>query len=274
VIHERLAEELAADLAVVLGQPVTPADLRMRRDGALAPLIGLLAVADAARSRTASRLAAEWAAAGTLHRGKQPPDRYAPVDFEFATLQEDEEPLVQGLRLCAVGGAGPAEALARLAETTADLAGGVSEVVIIEPGKGTDQVPGWVARLRLLARQEELGPAPESAGAGSGAWICDVQANASSVYIPQAHPQSLWQAQLAGVRSAALAALREIGQEPPESLDLYVRSAADFWTAMDRQRCVEFRDGKPGSGSVLQVVMLPRKLNDRIIPGYALLTAE
>jgi hypothetical protein len=269
---ERLADELAADLAVVLGQPVVAADLLPRRDGSVAPVIGLLALVESRRSRTACRLAVEWAAAGTISKGKQPLELYAPLDFEFAPLQGNERPLVQGLRLGSSGGASPAEALIRLAETTATLVGGVREAVMIEPGR-TEQIPGWVARLRLLARQEELGPG-SAAGADLGAWICEVQANASSVYIPDAHPESIWQSQMAGVRSAALAALKEIGQEPPGNLDLHRRSAADFWKAMDRQRCVEFRDGKPSSGSVLQVAMLPRKLGDRIIPGYALLAPE
>ncbi|ABW16499.1 hypothetical protein Franean1_7180 [Parafrankia sp. EAN1pec] len=273
---DQLARELAQDLGEVLGQAVAPADLLRRHDGAAAPVVGLLALASPRRRRTACQLAAEWAAAGSAER--EPASALAaPVSFDFATLRAGGRSLVHGLQLSGFPDRiDPTEALAALVTTTAALAGAVREVVCVEPGTqpGFERIPGWVARLRLLAQLQELGPAP--AGPDElGEWICATQENAASVYLPAAAPGSLWAAVMAAVRARAESALQAIGQQlttlDQREVDLDRSRDPQFWTVMDRRLSVELSDHHSATGAVLQIVRLPRLQGGQLMRGVALI---
>ncbi len=264
-----LTRDLVDDLRKVLGRPVEAADLIPRRDGAAAPIIGLLALTDRRRRETASQLAAEWASAGTAQR-EQADALAAPIAFDFATLRVDGRRLMHGVHLTMLpNGIASHEALERLVATTAILVGAVRNVVAIEPGAspGFERIPGWVARLRLLARQDELGPVKDVDG-DLGQWVCDTQENASSVFLPDAEAGSLWQELMTALREQTLATLNELDQDV--TVDLYLRDSDGFQDAVDWQRSVTLADHRTRSGNVLQIVRLPRRHDERIARGAVL----
>jgi hypothetical protein len=266
---DELAGELAEALGTILQHPVTPVDLHPRRDGAMAPVLGLIALAGPQHRRTAAQLVVEWGAAGSAEP-ERATELVAPVTLDIPSLHRDGALLLGGLRLVAPARDAPAIAvLTGLAATAATLAGGLPEAVLVDPGKGYERLPGWIARLRLLAGAAEAGSVDDAADVGG--WICTVQANASSVYVPNAPEGSLWRGLLAAIRDCALAALAELGQALPKGSDFQRRADPSFFDLIDRDASVTLNDHPVASGYVLQNIRVPRMHEGRIVRGVALL---
>lgn len=255
-----LIGELAADLSVILGRPLGAADFRARHDGALPRVIGVIAVAAPRTRRTACRLLAEWVRAGSIEAA-DPPELAGPVAFEVPSLVVGDV-RVTGLRLAPPPpGLAPQEALERLLPAAAALAGTLPEVVEVGHGR-TDRVPGWAARLRLLARIDELGPP----GADKGEWVVSAHEAVALLHVPEAEPGSVWAALLDAVRGHADAALKALGEAVEGDL---LRRDNAFGEIVEMQRSAVL-DGHPVAGRVLQVVRLPRRKGGRTHRGAVL----
>ncbi|GGN65333.1 hypothetical protein GCM10010112_26590 [Actinoplanes lobatus] len=264
---ESLADDLARDLGEVLGQPVAAAGFTGRRDGAVAPLIGLLAEADPLTRSMAARLAAEWTAAGSVD-SVRPAEFTAPSGYEFPTLRAGETTLLTGLRTVPpTDGDGAAGTVGRLADTAAMLLGGVAEVVLIEPGRpATQRVPGWLARLRLLTIRDEVKAEP------ADQWAVATHEAVSSVYLPSARHGSLWRDLLGALTAYTMRVLIENGSDV--QADLFRRDDPSFRKYIDLARCSVLSGHPQANGHVLQVVRPPRMAGGDLTPGYALLAPE
>ncbi|MPY61446.1 hypothetical protein [Streptomyces spongiae] len=264
-----LARSLREDLATVLGTPVEPADLVPRPDGAAAPLLGLLAVAAPAVRQIACRLLTEWVRAGTAEHGDAP-RLWAPLALEVPALRAGGEPLLPGLTLEALPrGLPPRQALEQLLPTAAALAGAMRRVVLVDRAQAAS-MPGWTARLRLLAEYETLGPA-EKATADPGAWAVAAHQLTASVFVPEAAEGSVWSLLVAAAQEQALAALGELGEAEEGEGELDRRGSADFTALVDMERSATLDDHVSRSGNVLQVVRLPRRRGDRLDKAVVLL---
>ncbi|WP_341951586.1 hypothetical protein [Streptomyces sp. LNU-CPARS28] len=252
-----LVRALCDDLATVLGTPVDPADLHPRHDGAAAPLLGLVGVAAAGPRQVACRLLAEWVRAGTAERGEQP-ELWGPSAVDIATLRLGGERLLPGLTLTPLpSGLAPREAVERLLPTVAELLGAMRGVALVDRTRATT-VPGWSARLRLLAEYDALGPAAAATG-DPGAWVIAAHHLAASAFVSEAAEGSVWAQLMAAVRTHSVRALAELGEAREGEGELDRRGSADFTALVDMERSVTL-DGYPArSGNVLQVVRLPRE---------------
>ncbi|MEV5407530.1 hypothetical protein AB0K60_01660 [Thermopolyspora sp. NPDC052614] len=260
---DELIGQLAADLTVILGRPVHPKDFRARRDGALPRLIGALAVAAPRSRRTASRLLAEWIRAGSIQQ-EPSPETAGPLEFDVPSLLVGGTP-VPGLRMIPPPpGLPPQDALERLLPAAAALAGTLAEVIEVGQGR-TDRSPGWAARLRLLARIDELG----HPGHDQGEWVVNAHEAIASLHVPEAEPGSVWTSLIDAARAHADAALKALGENV--DADLLRRDDA-FAEIVDMQRSAVL-DGHPVPGKVLQVVRLPRRRGDRTWRGAVLFGA-
>ncbi|GLW09191.1 hypothetical protein Misp01_43200 [Microtetraspora sp. NBRC 13810] len=257
---DELIGQLAADLSVITGRALRPGDFRARRDGALAQVLGAMVTVDPRRRQTACRLLAEWIRAGSLESAG-PPQTAGPMEFEIPTLVVGER-VVPGLRLVPPPPGGrPVETLERLLPAAAALAGAMPEVVQVGPGS-TERSPGWVARLRLLARLDEIG----GPGADRGEWAVAAHEAVASVHVPDAEPGSVWAALVDAVRTHAQAALQELGEEVKGDL---LRRDDEFGEIVD-MRLSAILDGGPVPGRVLQIVRLPRRRGGRTLRGAVL----
>ncbi|WJV50562.1 hypothetical protein [Streptomyces flavofungini] len=264
-----LVRALCDDLSTVLGTLVDPADLHPRHDGAAAPLLGLVGVAAAGPRQVACRLLAEWVRAGTVEAGEQP-ELWGPSAVDVATLRLGGERLLPGLTLTPLpSGLPPREAVERLLPTVAELLGAMRQVALVDHTRATT-VPGWSARLRLLAECDALGPAAAATG-DPGAWVVAAHHLAASAFVPEAAEGSVWTQLMAAVRTHAVRALAELGEAREGEGELDRRGSHDFTALVDMERSVTLDDHPARSGNVLQVVRLPRERAGRMEKALVLL---
>ncbi|MGW8375338.1 hypothetical protein [Streptomyces sp. ODS28] len=264
-----LAEALCADLSTVLSTPVTPVDLTPRHDGAAAPLLGLIGLAEAGRCQVACRLLAEWVRADTVQRGEEP-ELWGPSQVEIATLLARGQRLLAGLRLIPLpAGLPPHRALEDLLPTVAELLGAMRRVALVEHAQAVC-VPGWSARLRLLAERDALGRA-EQATADPGGWVIAAHGLAASAFVPDAAEGSVWSQLMAVIQDQALRALADLGEAQEGEGELDRRGSADFSTLVDMEGSATLDEHPTRTGNVLQIVRLPRRYAGRVEKALVLL---
>ncbi|KUF18217.1 hypothetical protein [Streptomyces silvensis] len=253
----------------MLAAPVAPDDLRPRHDGAAAPLFGLIATAAAGPRQIVCRLLAEWVRAGTAERGEQR-DLWGTTAVDITALRCADVTLLPGLTLSPLpSDLPPREAVERLLPTVAELLGALRRVALVEHAQVT-YVPGWTARLRLLAEYDALGPAA-AATKDPGGWVVTAHHLAASAYVSEAAEGSVWGQLMAAVRTHALRALAELGEAKEGEGELERRGSADFTALVDMERSVTLDDHPARSGNVLQVVRLPRQRAGRTEKALVLL---
>lgn len=264
--RDLLVADLTADLGVVLGTPVAPADLVRRRDGAAPALLGMLTTASARSRSTACRLLTEWISSGSVEPVEEA-ETWSPLALHVPGLGVDGVTAFPGVNLRGVpAGTAVVEKLALLVEGAAVLVGGLPEVVVVDGGR-LEELPGWVMRLRLLARRDEVGPAPDPSG-DVGGWAVAAHEAVACVHVPAAADDSLWATLLGTLRTAAGQVLKEVGEAAGG--DLLRRGSAGFDDLVDMQASPALEQHTPRDGQVVQVVRLPRRHKDQIRRGAVL----
>ncbi|MGW4366630.1 hypothetical protein ACWEKT_13385 [Nocardia takedensis] len=254
-------EELADDLSRILGANLTPRDFRDRRDGARAPVLGLCAITPERTCRTACKLLERWTEVDAATHGHETLRGRAHLDIP--TVTSGGRVVFTGVAVRPVTASTPHGVVGQLLPTIAALAGAIPSVVTLEAGQPPDQVPGWLARLRLLVGLDELSEPSE----GDLGWLVGAHELAASVYVPDAAEDSLWAVVQQTLTDTVIEALRALDQYPG---DPYVASSAQFADIIDPSRGATLDSHPEHDGAVLHVMRLPRRDSRKIHRGAVL----
>ncbi|MGN2638639.1 hypothetical protein ACTD5D_21195 [Nocardia takedensis] len=258
------ATDLAADLSRVLGRELTPRDFRDRRDGARAPVLGYLATSSRQTCRTACRFLAEWTEQVDSDIRET---LWGHHDLDIPTVVAAGHVLFAGSAVGELTATTPSGVVEQLLPTVATLAGAIPSVIALAPGEAPDPVPGWVSRLRVLVRMDEL-PARD---AGELAWLVAAHEAAASVYVPDAAKDSLWTLVQVALTDTVVKALHTAGEYPG---DPYRADRPEFADIINTGLSRIFHESEKDDGSVLHVMRLPRRDSRKTHRGVVLLAPK